>query len=143
MLVKEIMNTEVKTCSPGITVQAAAKSMVKQKVGSLIVVNPNGQVVGIVTDGDCLRDIVAAGKDSKKAKVSEVMTKEVVMISPETTVQEAVDIMEEKGIKKLPVMQGNRLTGIVTVMDIFRVEPKLVERLYTMFTPPSGKALAG
>ena len=143
MQVKDVMVTDVKTIGPAATVQEAAKAMRQFGIGSLIVTEADA-LKGIITDGDVLRKVVAEGKDGAKTAVREVMTKEIVMVEPEMDVQDAVDVMMEKRIKKLPVVKGSALVGIVTVTDICRVEPRMAEQIGELvFSSASQKRVAG
>ncbi len=143
MQVKDVMVTEVKTIGPAASVQEAAKAMKQFRIGSLIVTE-GGALKGILTDGNILRDVVAEGKDGAKTLVREVMTKEIIMVEPEMDIQDAVDVMMEKRIKKLPVVKGGTLVGIVTVTDICRVEPKMVEQVGELvFSQAGQKRVAG
>lgn len=131
MLVKDIMNTEVKTIGPGETVQKAAGIMKEFRIGSLIVTKDT-KLVGIVTERDILDNVVAEGRNPGEVKVDEIMTKEVIMVSPEMEVEEAVDLMMDKRIKKLPVVFSNKLIGIVTATDIITAEPNMLKQLGTL-----------
>lgn len=129
--VKDIMNTDVKTIAPGETVQKTAEIMKEFRIGSLIVTKGT-KLVGIVTERDILNNVVAEGKDPGEVKVEEIMTKEVLMVSPEMDIEEAVDLMMDKKIKKLPVVSGNKLIGIVTATDIITAEPRMLKQLGTL-----------
>ncbi|MFQ5647924.1 MAG: CBS domain-containing protein, partial [Candidatus Aenigmatarchaeota archaeon] len=83
MQVKDVMNPDVKTIKKDSTIQEAADLMSRYSIGSLIVVVET-RVVGIITERDILQKVVAGGKDATKTAVEEVMTKEVIMIGPET-----------------------------------------------------------
>jgi CBS domain-containing protein len=138
MFVREIMNKEVITVEGTVTVQEAAKLMNEHNVGCLIVVK-NKELTGIVTERDFLSKVIVEGRNPTKTPVQRIMTKEVVLGKPDLDVQEAVDIMHEKGIKKLPIVKGNKLVGIVTVSDICSVEPKFIEKLSALFLFPRRK----
>lgn len=143
MLVHEVMNKDVKTVAPNSTIKDAAEQMKEFRIGSLVVVN-NAKLVGILTERDILDKVVATAENSSKMKVKDVMTTEVVMIRPDLDVSEAAEIMVEKKIKKLPVVKGNKLVGIVTASDICAAEPKLMEQIgVLMLVPREKKRLAG
>lgn len=131
MIVKDIMNTEVKTIGPQETVQRAAEIMKEFRIGSLIVIKET-KLMGIVTERDILDGVVAEGRSPGEVKVSEVMTRDVIMVSPEMEVEEAVELMMDKRIKKLPVIFGNKLIGIVTATDIITAEPRMLKQLGTL-----------
>jgi len=132
MQVKDIMNTDVKTISPASTAQDAAKEMNKYGIGGLIVVDRD-RMAGIVTERDIMRHVVAAGKDPKKVKTKEIMVKRVIMIDPEADIYEAAEIMQQNGIKKLPVLHKSSLVGIITATDIVAAQPKMIQDLSELF----------
>ena len=143
MLVRDMMNRDVKTIEPDSTVQEAAAKMSKHSIGSLIVIK-GGSLQGIITERDIMAKVVAKALDSSRTKVSAVMTKEVVMIAPERDVGDAAEVMIERGIKKLPVIKGDKLVGIVTSMDIVVAQPKMMEQMAALFLMSKGKkAVAG
>ncbi len=128
MLVKDIMITDVKTIEPEATIQDAAKDMVRFKIGSLIVVK-NEKLSGIMTDRDRIGKVVAEGKLPSGVKVKEIMTKDVIVITPDADIEEAVEAMIENNIKKLPVVSKGALVGIVTAVDLMASQPKLLEQI--------------
>jgi CBS domain-containing protein len=138
MLVKEVMIKDVKTIRSTDTVKQAAKIMNDNNIGCLVVVSGSGGVIGIITEWDILEGIVVNEKDANNTKVEEVMTKELVVIDPEKSLEEAADVMTEKDIRRLPVVSGNRLVGIVTASDLVAHERKLIERISKLlvFAPP-------
>ena len=141
--VKDIMNTDVKTIKPDENVQKAAEIMKEFRIGSLIVITGT-KLVGIVTERDIMNGVVAEDKVPSEVKVEDIMTKEVIMVSPEMGIDEAVDLMREKKIKKLPVVSSDKLIGIVTVTDIITAEPKMLKQLGTlMLFAKAKKPVAG
>jgi CBS domain-containing protein len=109
-------------------VRDAAKRMKENKVGCLLVVD-GPRLAGIVTEDDIISKVVVEGKPPQTTPVEEIMVKEVVHISSQSTLEEAAELMTEKKIKKLPVVDSKRLVGILTATDIVAAEPKLMERL--------------
>ena len=141
--VKDIMNTDVKIIKPDENVQKAAEIMKEFRIGSLIVITGT-KLTGIVTERDILNGVVAEDKVPSEVKVEDIMTREVIMISPEMGIEEAVDLMMEKKIKKLPVVSSDKLIGIVTVTDIITAEPKMLKQLGTlMLFAKAKKPVAG
>jgi CBS domain-containing protein len=143
MILKEIMSKDVKTIRPVDTVKQAAILMNENRIGSLIVVSGTGELKGIVTERDILIDVVAEGKDSNVVKVEEIMTKELITISPDKTLEEAADLMTEKKIKKLPIVHEGRLVGIVTATDLVSYEKNLIEKVATLLTISPMKRIGG
>lgn len=125
--VGDMMSEDVTTISPDETVVSATKVMSENNISCIIVVD-NGSVVGILTETDVLKRAVAQEKDFDKLRVREIMSSPVETISSDLSVLEAGKIMEEKHIKRLPILKRKRLVGIVTQTDIFKaVKKKLQE----------------
>lgn len=114
MQVKEIMK-KAATASPKATVKEAAKTMVNQSIGSLIVVE-KGKLVGIITERDILKYVATSAKPN--APVSKVMSKNVKTVASNSDIEEAAAIMTQNKIKKLPVVDRGKLVGIVTATDL-------------------------
>jgi CBS domain-containing protein len=132
VLVREVMNKNVMTVKPDVTLKKAAEAMSNYHIGSLVVLE-NNKLVGIITERNVLV-AVADGKDSELTTVEEVMTKKVITISPDKTIDEAITLMTEHRIKKLPVLDGEKLVGIITASDIIVVEPKLIEGIANLIS---------
>lgn len=128
MLVKDAMNKDVKTIGENDNVRNAAERMVENRIGSLVVLSQTGELLGLLTERDILRDVVARGESSDEIKVGEIMTKNIIVISPDATLEDAADVMTHNKIKKLPVInQEGQLIGIITASDLIAYEQKLVE----------------
>lgn len=113
--VSEIMRPDVVTVAPSDNVKKAIDVMVAKNVGSVVVVE-DGKVVGILTERDILKRI--KDLDIDKSLVSEVMSSPVLTVMPDTFITEALALMQTRNIRRLPVMKGGRLIGIVTEIDI-------------------------
>ncbi len=100
------------------TVAAAARRMTQNRIGSLVVVNPNGRIAGVVTERDILSKVVAACADPATVRVSAVMTPRVVACSPDTTITKAQQIMAGHGIRHLPIVEDGVLMGMISSRDI-------------------------
>lgn len=124
MLVKDVMNKNVVVAKSDVTIREAAKVMNKFHIGSLIVLKDEA-IAGIMTERNVLT-AVANGKDADSTTIEDIMTKKVITVDPDQTVEAAVDLMIQNKIKKLPVVEDNKLKGIITASDIVVVEPKLV-----------------
>lgn len=143
MLVKEVMNRNVKTVRPEDTVKLAAQIMNKNRVGALVVVSGPGKVVGILTERDILVDVVATGKSAESFRVEDAMTSKIITIGPEKTLEEAADVMTENKIKKLPVCEKGCLVGIVTATDLVAYEKDLIEKVAALLTATPLKRIGG
>jgi CBS domain-containing protein len=126
MLVREVMRKDVLTANPEAPIQEAARTMVDNHVGSLVVVR-KGIVQGIVTERDLMK-VIAEGMNIQ-GEVSEIMTHYVYAVAPQQKIKEAIKIMKKHKIKKLPVMEGRSLAGILTATDILASHPELIEEL--------------
>jgi len=122
MILKDIMTEEVECVRTGDTAQQAAQLMETHDVGSLPVCE-DGRVVGIVTDRDIALRFVAHGGRAD-SKVGDVMTRDPVFGQPDMDVHEAAKIMSEQQIRRLPVVEGGSLVGIVSLGDM-SVQPEL------------------
>jgi len=120
---KEIMSKEIASLSSDDSIKKAAQLMKQYNIGSLPVCEQES-VVGIVTDRDITLRSVAAGQNSNQQTVSEIMTANPVVGTSDMDVHEAVQLMGEKQIRRLPVVDNNSLVGFVSLGDI-SVEPKL------------------
>ncbi len=118
-LLERKRSLDVLSVAPTVTVAEAVAKMNQHQVGSVLVLD-GGKLAGIFTERDVLRRVVGAGLDPQKAKVSEVMTTNLVTISPETTVEQAMTLFTEKRCRHLPVLVGGRLTGLLSIGDVTR-----------------------
>lgn len=143
MFVKEIMTTDVKTIRPEDSIKILAEAMVDNKIGALVVVEGSGGVVGIATERDIIEDIILLGKNPEEIKVQDIMTKNIIAIDPNTTLEEAAEVMVKHKIKKLPVIDRGRLVGIVTATDLIAYENKLVEKISAIIMSSPLKNIGG
>jgi CBS domain-containing protein len=116
--VKDIMTKEVVTIEPDKTVFDAAELMSQAELGCLVVVI-KAFPVGIITERDIVRRIVAK-RASFDTKVVDVMTKDLITIDPDASLREAARVMSNNKIRRLPVLQNNKLVGIVVSSDFVR-----------------------
>ncbi len=120
LTVGNVMSKDVITICSDETIASAAKIMSENSV-SCIVVADNGSVTGILTETDFLKRVAAKEKDFDRIKVREIMSSPVESIAPNVSVFDAIRIMEDKHIKRLPILEKKRLVGIVTQTDMVRV----------------------
>jgi CBS domain-containing protein len=116
--VKDIMTKEVVTIEANKTVFEAAELMSNRGIGCLIVVI-KAFPVGIITERDIVRRIVAK-HSSLDSKVTEVMTKTLITVAPDTSLREAARVMSGNKIRRLPVLKDNKLVGIIVASDFVR-----------------------
>jgi CBS domain-containing protein len=118
--ISEVMTRDVRACEPSTTVAEAAKTMAGEGVGPVPVVD-NGRIVGIVTDRDIVVRVVAEGKDARSTTVGEIASTDLVTVSPEDDIDEALTMMAKRQVRRLPVVEGDRLVGIVAQADVARL----------------------
>jgi len=117
--VKDVMVKNVVTVEADATVRDAAKLMNERDIGCLLVMKGNTPV-GIVTERDMLERVLLKSKDSRKTKIGKVMSKPLMVGEPQTDIRDAVRLMVEGKIKRLPVVENGHLLGLVTFTDIVR-----------------------
>ncbi len=117
MKIKELMTTDVITCTPPTPIMEVAKHMKNNDIGSVPVVN-NNQLVGLITDRDVIIRCIALGLDPNKTQAQDCMTKNPVTVTPETDAHEAADLMASEQVRRLPVVKNGALVGICVLGDL-------------------------
>lgn len=138
LYVKDIMSRKVETIEGPSTIYQAAVKMARLKIGSLVIVE-GSKPRGIVTEGDVSR-AVAKGLDLRKTPVESVMGKPLITTTSGARVEEAAKAMATSSVKKLPVVDGGKLIGVVTQTDIvgssFDLVTALKEMVRARYRPP-------
>ncbi len=120
--VKDILYSkghEIWSVKPNDTVFDAVKLMADKGIGAVLVLDGD-KLVGIVTERDYARKIILEGKSSKDSSVSEIMTTQVLCVSPERTIEECMALMTDKRARHLPVLDHERVVGIVSIGDLVK-----------------------
>ncbi len=128
MIVRDIMTENVVTMSFDETVLDAALTMKKMDIGSVIIVDTS-RAIGILTESDIVRRVVAERLDPSTTKVGDVMSSPLIHISPETPLTDAMRIMARSGIRRVAVVKKDSLIGIITSRDILQWSPELIDIL--------------
>jgi CBS domain-containing protein len=126
VIVREAMKTNIAKLEPNINVLEAARLMKKRKIGNVIIVEKK-QPIGILTESDILKKVVAEGKNAKDVLVKEVMSTPIIVIEPYVTLEAAMKTMGKCNVRRLPVIENDELIGIITQKDISRISPVLHE----------------
>jgi CBS domain-containing protein len=105
--------------APDATVLEALALMAEKNVGAVLVLEDD-RLVGIMSERDYARKVILLGKTSKDTLVSDIMTSRVLYVSGDQTIQECLALMTDKRIRHLPVMEGDRVIGVVTIGDVGR-----------------------
>jgi CBS domain-containing protein len=119
ILVRDMMSTNIKTVSPDLSLTDVIKKMVKFNI-SCIMVMDQGRHVGIITERDILKNVVKPNMDLELIEAKAIMSRPLITILDDATIEEASRSMLTNNIKKLPVVRDNRLVGILTSSDIVR-----------------------
>lgn len=109
----------VHAVSANYTIDRAVDEMNRHRIGSIVVMEGN-RLAGIFTERDVLRRVVGASLDPKVMRVADVMTKDLITVTPETTIEEVMEIFADKRVRHLPVMVNDEMVGLVSIGDISR-----------------------
>lgn len=109
------------------TIQAAASAMVQARVGSVLVLGPGGEIVGILTERDVLRATASRGAAAADTPVHEAMTRAVLVLLPDDSVDTAMALMTERRLRHVPVIEGGQVIGVVSIGDAVRATRAAVE----------------
>jgi CBS domain-containing protein len=120
MDIKDVMVKEIITVNPTTKIRDAVELMNKNQIGCLVVTR-KGKPVGIMTERDVLKKIVCSCKNPEQTRVSEIMSKPLIVGRVDMDWLEAVKLMLDRNIKKLPILDDERLVGLVTLTDIARM----------------------
>ena len=138
MLVMERMGQHPVSVAPGDTVRTAARLLSLRNVGALPVAGPDGVLKGIVTDRDLVTRCMAAGKDPDTTPVRDVMTRGPVSISPHDEVSRAAALMARRQVRRLPVAEGGKLVGMLSLGDLSRITALRMEAARALTEISSG-----
>jgi CBS domain-containing protein len=126
--VEDVMTMDVITMDEKSLVKEAAETMSQNEI-SCVIAARKGKAIGILTESDLLKRVIVEGKNAKKTKIGEIMSSPLEVVAPGTSLEEALQLMFEKKIKKLPVVEKNRLLGVVSLTDIARCQPAIIKIL--------------
>ncbi len=110
---------EIWSISPDSTVYDAMKLMADKEIGSLAVLE-DGRLVGLISERDYARNVILKGRSSKDTPVREIMDQRPVCATPDESVEESMAVMTEKRTRHLPVIEGDRLIGIISIGDLVK-----------------------
>lgn len=115
--VRMFMSVDPLTVKEDASILEIARTMADRGVGACFV-ERDGKVVGIITERDIVRRVVAKNLDVSKTRALEIMSKPIIAVEPDTSVEDALRVMSEKKIRRLAVIEKNVLVGIVTISDL-------------------------
>jgi CBS domain-containing protein len=124
MIVKTILknksNNDVATTTAGETVGEAAKQLHSRRIGALVVVDADQKIVGILSERDIVRGMALHGSQAETLKVRDLMTSAVLVCGPDDPLEKLMGIMTNNRVRHLPVVEGAKLVGIITIGDVVK-----------------------
>lgn len=118
MQVKDYMTKDLVRIAPEESAAVAARLLARHNVGVLPVCSKEGRLRGVVTDRDIVLRCVAANEDASQVRVAEIMTRRVISVDSSVSLETAVGLMAREQVRRLPVADGGKLVGMVTLTDI-------------------------
>ena len=116
----QVKGNVVYTVYPDSSVYDALELLEDKNLGSLVVIEKNGKLDGIFTERDYARKVILKGRSSKDTRIQDIMTDDPIFVTPDTDVQDCMQIMTNKFIRHLPVMDNGELIGIISIGDVVK-----------------------
>ncbi|MEJ2240996.1 MAG: CBS domain-containing protein [Candidatus Bathyarchaeota archaeon] len=129
MFVKDVMTSPAMTVPEDTTVDKTAQLMSNDRLGCIIVVNKDGKALGIITESDLVKRVLAKNLKPSKLTAKEVMSSPLITIDPDETLTETARRMSKLNVQRLGVMYKRNLTGIIASKDILAITPELLENM--------------
>ena len=131
-------NRQIWTISKDQSVRQALILMSEKNIGAIIIVDNNDFPIGIFSERDYARKIILKGKSSKDTLLDEVMTKELITVTRDYKIDQCMEIMNEKRIRHLPVLENKKIVGIISIGDVLKImikeQKELINHLQKFIT---------
>jgi len=131
-------NRKIWTATKDQNVRQALILMSENNIGAIIVVDNNDFPIGIFSERDYARKIILKGKSSKDTLLDEVMTKELITVTRDYKIDQCMEIMNEKRIRHLPVLENKKIVGIISIGDVLKImikeQKELIDHLQKFIT---------
>jgi len=135
---KQNKNRQIWTISKDQSVRQALILMSEKNIGAIIIVDNKDFPIGIFSERDYARKIVLKGKSSKDTLLDEVMTKELITVTRDYKIEQCMEIMTEKRIRHLPVLENKKIVGIISIGDVLKImikeQKELIDHLQKFIT---------
>lgn len=115
------------TVGPEQTLQQAAEVLGRERIGALLVLKPNGDIAGILSERDIVRAVGTKGAEVLDRPVAEMMTKDVTCCAPEDSIDSAMALMTARRFRHLPVRQGGRIVAMISIGDVVKMKVEEAE----------------
>jgi CBS domain-containing protein len=112
--------TDVVSVSPGDTVLAVARVLTERRIGAALVRDTAGRMLGIISERDVVTGMANQGQGTTQLPAERLMTRDLVTVSPQTSVNEAMELMTRRRVRHLPVMEKGELVGLVSIGDLVK-----------------------
>jgi CBS domain-containing protein len=122
-----VQEQSIATLNPADSVKDAVTMMTERKIGAVIVVDNNARLAGIFTERDLVNRVVAKGLDAASVPLSKVMTADPDTLGPNDSAMSALDLMSARRYRHLPVVDGDKVVGMVSIRDLFNVVKRQLE----------------
>lgn len=125
MKVRDILHhkgTDVHTIGPDATMQRVMETLLEHRIGSLVVCTDTGDVLGIMTERDVLRECTHRGDQVRSTRVREVMTTKLIVGALEDDIQHVMGLMTHNRVRHLPIVVGTRLMGLISIGDVVKAQ---------------------
>jgi CBS domain-containing protein len=116
--IRDVMTTNPETLPESTTVREAAETMRANDIGDVVIVDDNGAISGILTDRDIVVRVVAEGRDPRATRIGDIASREMTAVSPDDPVDRAIQLMRERAIRRLPVVDKGKPVGIISIGDL-------------------------
>ena len=131
-------NRQIWTISKDQSVMQALILMSEKNIGAIIIVDNNNFPIGIFSERDYARKIILKGKSSKDTSLDEVMTKKLITVTRDCKIDQCMEIMNEKRIRHLPVLENKKIVGIISIRDVLKImieeQKELINHLQKFIT---------
>ena len=130
VIVRDIMSRPPVTTSETENASKVSKLMLQHDIGCVIVLDKSGKPTGIITERDIVQRVAAKNIRSSEVKAFEVMSKPIITIPPSSSINDAAKMMNQRKIRRLAVIDGGKLVGVLTQKDILNVTPTMIDLIY-------------